>query len=139
MVESNSKIYLCITILPVGSWDEHFLLDFGVSEDCAALWLPGKKGKNYNHIYMLISVMALHGPSVISNVFLLSHKLLEHVGARVQVDRILDSRSEALGVDSRSWPCVEVLGKLRIPRCLSSPSSNGYLVHRSKTQHKILP
>ena len=29
-------------------------------------------------------------------------------------------------------PCVEVLGKLRIPHCLGPPSRNGYLVHRSK-------
>ena len=49
-----------------------------------------------------------------------------------QVDRALDSRSEDLGFDSQCWPCVEVSGKLCIPHCLSSPSRNGYLVHRSK-------
>ena len=48
------------------------------------------------------------------------------------MDRALDSRSEGLGLDSRCWPCVEVLGKLRIPHCLGPPSRNGYLMHRSK-------
>ena len=55
-------------------------------------------------------------------------KFIEHVA----MDRALDSKSEGLGFDSQSLPCVEVLGKLRIPHCLSSPSRNGYLVHRSK-------
>ena len=36
-----------------------------------------------------------------------------------------------LGFDSKSWPCVEVSGKLRTPHCLGPPSRNGYLVHRS--------
>ena len=49
-----------------------------------------------------------------------------------KVDRMLDSRSEGLGSDSQCWPCVEVLGKLRIPHCLGPTSHNGYLVHRSK-------
>ena len=52
-----------------------------------------------------------------------------------QVDRALDSIiSEGLGFDSQCWPCVEVSGKLCIPRCLGPPSHNGYmyLVHRSK-------
>ena len=44
----------------------------------------------------------------------------------------LDSRSEGLVFDSQCWPCVEVVGKLRIPHCLGPPSCNGYLVHRSK-------
>ena len=48
------------------------------------------------------------------------------------VDRALDSRSEGLGFDSQCWPCVEVLGKHRIPHCLGPPSRNGYQVHRSK-------
>ena len=48
------------------------------------------------------------------------------------MDRVLDSRSEGLGFDSQCWPCVEVSGKLRILHCLSPPSHNGYLVHRSK-------
>ena len=48
------------------------------------------------------------------------------------VDRVLDPRSEGLGFDSQCWACVEVLGKLRIPHCLSPPSCNGYLVHRPK-------
>ena len=50
------------------------------------------------------------------------------------VDRVLDSRSKGLGFDSQCWPCVEVLGKLRIPHCLGPPSRNGYLVHRSKAR-----
>ena len=54
------------------------------------------------------------------------------MGACGLVDRALDSRSEGLGFDSQCWPCVEVLGKLRIPHCLGPPSRNGYLVHRSK-------
>ena len=54
------------------------------------------------------------------------------VGARGQVDRALDSRSEGLGFDPQCWLCVEVSGKLRIPHCLGPPSRNGYLVHRSK-------
>ena len=54
------------------------------------------------------------------------------MGACELVDRALDSRSEGLGFDSQCWPCVEVLGKLRIPHCLGPPSRNGYLVHRSK-------
>ena len=53
-------------------------------------------------------------------------------GASGLVDRALDSISEGLGFDSQCWPCVEVLGKLRIPHCLSPPSRNGYLVHKSK-------
>ena len=48
------------------------------------------------------------------------------------VDRALDSRSKGLGFDSHCCPCVEVLGKLRIPHCFGPPSRNGYLVHRSK-------
>ena len=54
------------------------------------------------------------------------------LGACGLVDRALDSRSEGLGFDSQCWPCVEVLGKLRIPHCFGPPSRNGYLVHRSK-------
>ena len=54
------------------------------------------------------------------------------MGACGLVDRVLDSRSEGLGVDSQCWPCVEVSGKLCIPHCLGPPSRNGYLVHRSK-------
>ena len=54
------------------------------------------------------------------------------LGARGQVDRALDSRSEGLGFDSQCWPCVEVSGKLRIPHCLGPHSRNGYLVHGSK-------
>ena len=54
------------------------------------------------------------------------------MGACGLVDRALDSRSEGLGFDSQCWPCVEVLGKLRIRHCLVPPSRNGYLVHRSK-------
>ena len=46
--------------------------------------------------------------------------------------RAFDSRSEGLGFNSECWPCVEVSSKLRIPHCLSPPSRNGYLVHRSK-------
>ena len=53
-------------------------------------------------------------------------------GARGEVDRALDSRSEDLGFESQCWPCVEVSDKLRIPHCLGPPSHNGYLVHRSK-------
>ena len=56
----------------------------------------------------------------------------EHVGACGLVVRALDSRSEGLVFDSQCWPCVEVLGKLRIPHCLGPPSRNGYLVQRSK-------
>ena len=48
------------------------------------------------------------------------------------VERILDSRSEALGFDSQCWSCVVALRELGIPYCLGTPSSNGYLVHRSK-------
>ena len=48
------------------------------------------------------------------------------------MDRALDSRSEGLGFDFQCWPCVEVLGKLRIPHCLGPPSRNGCLVYRSK-------
>ena len=47
------------------------------------------------------------------------------------VDRVLDSRSEGLGVDSQCWLCVEVSGELCISHCLGPPSRNGYLVHRS--------
>ena len=54
------------------------------------------------------------------------------MGACGLVDRAVDSRSEGLGFDSQCLPCVEVLGKLRIPHCLGPPSRNGYLVHRSK-------
>ena len=56
----------------------------------------------------------------------------DYMGACGQVDRALSSRSEGLGFDSQCWPCVEVLGKFRIPHCLSSPSHNGYLVHKFK-------
>ena len=49
-----------------------------------------------------------------------------------QVDRVLESRSEGLGFDSKCWSCVEVLGKLFIPHCLGSLTCNGYLVHRFK-------
>ena len=48
--------------------------------------------------------------------------------------KALNSRSEGLGFDSQCWPCAEVSGKLRIPHCLSLPSRNGYLVHRSKVR-----
>ena len=58
--------------------------------------------------------------------------VLVYVGACGQVDKALDSRSVGLRLDSQCWPCVEVSGKLRIPHCLSPPSRNGYLVHRSK-------
>ena len=54
------------------------------------------------------------------------------MGACGLVDRVLDSRSEGLGFDSQCWPCVEVLGKSRIPHCLGPPSRNAYLVRRSK-------
>ena len=40
------------------------------------------------------------------------------VGTLVQVDRALDSRSGGLGFDFQCWPCVEVLGLLRISHCL---------------------
>ena len=43
-----------------------------------------------------------------------------------------DSRLGGLGFDSQWMSCVEMLGKLRIPRCLSPPSRNGYLVQRVK-------
>ena len=48
------------------------------------------------------------------------------------MDRVLDARSEGLRFDSQCWQCIEVLGELRIPHCLSPPSHNGYLVYRSK-------
>ena len=54
------------------------------------------------------------------------------MGACGPVDRVLDSRSEALGFDSQCWPCLEVSDKLCIPHCLGPPSRNRYLVHRSK-------
>ena len=41
-----------------------------------------------------------------------------------------NSRSEGLEFDSHCWSCVDVLGKLLIPYCLSPPRSNGYLVER---------
>ena len=67
--------------------------------------------------------------------FIMTMKILsviwEHVAQWI-LDTALDSRSEGLGIDSLCWPYVEVLGKLRIPRCLSPRSRNGYLVHRSK-------
>ena len=56
------------------------------------------------------------------------------VGACCPVDRALDSRSDGLGFDSQCWPCVAMSGKLRIPHCLSPPSHNGYLVHKSKVE-----
>ena len=46
------------------------------------------------------------------------------------VHGVLDSRSKALGFDSHSCTCVEVLSKLLIPYCLCLPSSDGYLVER---------
>ena len=55
-------------------------------------------------------------------------------GACGPLDRALDSSSEGLGVDSQSWPCVEVSCKFRIPHCLGPPSHNGYLVHRSNIE-----
>ena len=63
------------------------------------------------------------------------HREWEHVacvGACGPVYRALDSRSKSLGFDSQCWPCVDVSGKVRIPHCLSPPSRNAYLVHRSK-------
>ena len=51
-------------------------------------------------------------------------------GACVPVDRVLDSRSECLGLDSHCWSCVEVSGKLLIPYCLCQTSNDGYLVKR---------
>ena len=54
------------------------------------------------------------------------------MGACGLVDMALDSRLEGLRFDSQCWPCVEVLGKLRISFCLGPPIRNGYLVHRPK-------
>ena len=56
------------------------------------------------------------------------------MGSCGPVDRALNSRSEGLGFDSQRWPCVQVLGKLRIPHCLGPLSRNGCLVHRSKVR-----
>ena len=49
-----------------------------------------------------------------------------------QVTWALGSRSKGLGFNFHCWLCVEVtgVGKLVIPCCLCSPSSNGYLVER---------
>ena len=49
-----------------------------------------------------------------------------------RVDRALDSRSKGLGFDSHCWLCVEVIGKLIIPYCLSLslPSSDGCQVEQ---------
>ena len=60
----------------------------------------------------------------------LNAQLYTIMGACGLVDRALDSRSEGLGFDSHCWSCVEVSGKLFIPYCLWSPSSDGYLVER---------
>ena len=49
-----------------------------------------------------------------------------------QVDKVLNSRSQGLGFNSKCCICVEVSGKLRIPHCLVPPIHNGYLMHRSK-------
>ena len=65
-------------------------------------------------------------------LFIFTLKHFASVGACGLVGRAMYSRLEGLGFDSHCWPCVEVLGKLRIPHCLGPPSRNGYLVHRSK-------
>ena len=61
----------------------------------------------------------------------LCDRLVVFVGARGQVDRALNSRSEGLEFDYQYWSCVQVWDKFSIPHCLGKPSHKGYLVHRS--------
>ena len=53
------------------------------------------------------------------------------LGACGPVDRVLDSRSEGLELDSHCWSCVEVSGKPLIPYRHCPPSSDGYLVDKN--------